>query len=182
MKILAIGASNSANSINRALATYAASLVADAEVEVLDINDYEMPIFSPEREDMLGHPAEAMAFFDKIGSADALVISYAEHNGTYSAAWKNLFDWTSRIDGKVFQGKPAVYLSTSPGGRGGASVMKQALESAERFNAKVVASLSVPKFGENFDRNSGRLNNAELDEQLREAMRSLATLEEAVEA
>ncbi len=46
MKILAFAASSSSASINKKLATYAANLVAQAEVEVLDINNYEMPIFS----------------------------------------------------------------------------------------------------------------------------------------
>jgi chromate reductase, NAD(P)H dehydrogenase (quinone) len=40
MKILAIGTSNSRDSINRELAAYAASLVEKAQIEVLDINDY----------------------------------------------------------------------------------------------------------------------------------------------
>ncbi len=115
MKILAFGASNNRNFINRILATYAANLIEGAIVEAIDIHDYEMPIFSDEREELLGHPEAARAFFAKIDEADALVISFAEHNGSYTAAYKNLFDWASRIDSKVFQGKPAVYLATSPG-------------------------------------------------------------------
>ena len=115
MKILAFGASNNRNFINRILATYAANLIEGAIVEAIDIHDYEMPIFSDEREELLGYPEAARAFFAKIDEADALVISFAEHNGSYTAAYKNLFDWASRIDSKVFQGKPAVYLATSPG-------------------------------------------------------------------
>ena len=87
----------------------------NADVETLDIHDYEMPIFSAEREQQLGQPDLAKKFFAKIGAADALVVSFAEHNGTYSAAYKNLFDWTSRIDQKLFQNKPTLLLATSPG-------------------------------------------------------------------
>jgi len=54
MKIIAFGASSSRQSINKQLATYAASLVAAAEVEVLDLNDFEMPIFSQDKETELG--------------------------------------------------------------------------------------------------------------------------------
>jgi NAD(P)H-dependent FMN reductase len=50
MKVLAFAASNNKQSINRTLAAYAAGLMDNADVEVLDINDYEMPIFSDERE------------------------------------------------------------------------------------------------------------------------------------
>jgi chromate reductase len=78
------------------LATYAASLVADATVEIIDINDYEMPLFSQDKEEVLGQPDAAKAFYAKLGQADAIIISFAEHNGSYTAAYKNLFDWTSR--------------------------------------------------------------------------------------
>ena len=46
MKIIAFGASSSFNSINKALATYTANLVEGAEVEVLDLNDFSVPLFS----------------------------------------------------------------------------------------------------------------------------------------
>ncbi len=177
MKVLAIGTSNSKQSINRALAVYAASLVKDAEVEVLDINDFEMPLFSPEREQKFGQPLQARRFFEKVGDADVLVLAFAEHNGTYTAAWKNLFDWTSRIDTRVFQGKPAVYLSTSPGARGAASVLAAAVESAPIFDAELVGSLSLPRFHENFDSKKGRLTNSGLDRELR---RTMANLQQAV--
>ncbi len=65
MKILALAASSSSTSINKQLATYAAGLVAGAEVEVLDINDYEMPIFSEDKEKELGQPEQAKRFFQK---------------------------------------------------------------------------------------------------------------------
>ncbi|WP_275041411.1 NAD(P)H-dependent oxidoreductase [Pseudoalteromonas piscicida] len=40
-------------------------------------------------------------FYQAIGDADVIVVSFAEHNGTYSATYKNEFDWRSRIDKKV---------------------------------------------------------------------------------
>ena len=173
MKILAIGTSSSKQSINRALATYAAGLVADAKVETVDINDYEMPLFSSDRETTLGSPPEARDFYRIIGEADALVLAFAEHNGTYTAAWKNLFDWTSRIDQKVFQDKPAVYLSTSPGARGAASVLAEAVNSAPFFGAEVVASQSLPRFNQVFDMEAGELKPGQARETLEQAMTAL---------
>lgn len=154
MKILAFGASNSAQSINQKLARYAATLVTDAEVEMLDLNDYEMPIFSIEREAALGQHELAIQFRQKIADADALVISFAEHNGSYSVAFKNVFDWASRIDRDIYGGKPAVFLSTSPGSRGGAGVLATAVNAAPHFGAEIVASLSVPSFQSSFDQES----------------------------
>lgn len=166
MKIIAFAASSSRTSINKQLATYAARLVVGADVEVLDLNNYELPLFSIDKEQQLGQPQLAKDFLAKIASADGLIISFAEHNSTYSAAYKNLFDWCSRIEKKVFCNKPAVFLATSPGGRGGATVLAEALASAERFGAQVLANLSVPNFAANFDIENGVLKNAELNSQL----------------
>ncbi|MDG1312546.1 MAG: NAD(P)H-dependent oxidoreductase [Porticoccaceae bacterium] len=114
MKILAFAASNSSVSINKKQVTYAVGLLNGVESEVLDLNDYEMPLFSQDREHHLGSPRQAVDFMAKIATADALITSFAEHNRSYSAAYKNLFDWCSRIQQNVFQDKPIVYISTSP--------------------------------------------------------------------
>ncbi|GIU33585.1 NAD(P)H-dependent oxidoreductase [Shewanella schlegeliana] len=170
MKLLAFAASSSSKSINKQLASYAASLVDGADVEILDINDYEMPIFSQDREEELGHPELAQKFFAKIGEADAIIISFAEHNGSYTAAYKNLFDWTSRIDMKVFQNKPMLLLATSPGPGGAASVLAAAAGSAPYFAAEVKATLSVPSFFDNFDMEKQVLRNSELEDKLKSAL------------
>lgn len=173
MKILAIGASNSPNSINRILATYAAQQITGAEVEVLDLNDYELPIFSMEREQRFGQPLQARNFYRKVGDADALVIAFAEHNGTYTAAWKNLFDWVSRIDSRVFQDKPAVFMATSPGGGGARSVLESAVQSATYFGVDLVGQLSVPSFHDNFDLQKARPRNEVLNKQIQQLMSEL---------
>ena len=173
MKLLAFAASSSRNSINRQLVTYAASLIEGAEVEVLDLNDYEMPLFSVDREAELGHPEQARAFLAKLAASDAVMISFAEHNGSYTAAWKNLFDWSSRVNGKVFQNKPLVLLSTSPGARGGASVLATATSAAPFYGGEVKANLSIPSFHQNFDVERGTLMNYELKQKLIEAVSQL---------
>ena len=127
MKIVAFGASTSSKSINKQLAQYAGELATEIktgiDLEVLDLNDYEIPLFSQDKEAELGQPEAARAFFDKLGASDAIIISFAEHNGSYSAAYKNLFDWTSRINQKLFQNKPMILLSTSPGPGGAANAV-----------------------------------------------------------
>ncbi|MDM3872165.1 NAD(P)H-dependent oxidoreductase [Porticoccus sp. W117] len=173
MKVLAFSSSNSKHSINRVLATYAANLIEGATVEVLDIHDYELPLFSPEREAELGHPQLARDFLDKIAEADALVISHAEHNGSYTAAFKNLFDWASRGDRKVFQDKPTLLLATSPGPGGAKNVLAHAETSAPHFRAEVVAAISVPKFQDNFDVANNTLTNSDIHAQLLAAIEML---------
>ncbi|MES9990330.1 MAG: NAD(P)H-dependent oxidoreductase [Candidatus Thiodiazotropha sp.] len=173
MKLLAFAASSSKRSINKHLVTYAASLLDGAETEVLDLNDYELPLFSVDREEQLGQPQPAKDFLAKIEACDALIISFAEHNGSYTAAYKNLFDWCSRINKKVYHEKPVVLLSASPGAGGGASVLSLAIASAPFFGASVKASLSIPNFHQNFDLQSGVLTNQDLNAKLVEAVACL---------
>lgn len=177
MKILAFAASSSSKSINKQLATYAASLVKHkdgVEVETLDINDYEMPLFSQDKEEVLGQPQQAKDFFAKLGQADAIIISFAEHNGSYTAAYKNLFDWTSRINQKLFQNKPMVLLATSPGPGGAASVLAAATGSAPYFDGDVKGSVSIPSFFDNFDSEKQVLTNPELVDKLQSALALLS--------
>ncbi len=179
MNLLAYGASNSRLSINKALVTYAAQLLQvqseNIEVEILDLNDFEMPIYSHEREQDHGIPDLAQQFYKKIGAADALMVSFAEHNGHYSAAYKNLFDWASRINVKVYQNKPAVIMSTSPGRGGANSVLTAAKASTPFFGMDIKADLSVPSFNDQFTLEDGQIVNAEnaIREQLLQAVQSL---------
>ena len=181
MKILAFAASNSSASINRRLVEHAAEIVLaeirpDAEVEFIDLNDFEMPLYSADREKAGGVPELAHRFRDKIGAADALLISFAEHNGSYTVAFKNVYDWASRIDMKVYQGKPMVVLSTSPGKGGGGNVLKTVLSAAPFFGGEVIGSLSVPQFGQSFDAAAGKLRDPALAASLREALAPFANV------
>ena len=145
-RILAFAASNSSKSINRQLVEYAASLIENAEIEKLDIHDYEMPLYRADREEADGIPQLAHDFLAQIAAVDGLLISISEHNGAYSAAFKNLFDWCSRIGRDVWQNKPMVLLSTSPGPGGAARALGIAESAAPHFGGDVKATMSVPKF------------------------------------
>ena len=170
-KIIAFGASTSKQSINKKLATYATSLFKNSEVEILDLNDYEMPVYSVDKE-ANGFPKEAQAFLDKIAEADLLVVSMAEHNGNYTAAFKNTLDWTSRINGKVFQGKKMLLMATSPGARGGKSVLDRSKDRFPRHDANVLNTFSLPSFNENFDEEKG-ITNDDMRNELLEIIQSI---------
>ncbi|TWX69734.1 NAD(P)H-dependent oxidoreductase [Colwellia demingiae] len=174
MKLLAFAASSNSKSINKQLATYAASLVPGATVEILDLNDYEIPLFSQDKEELLGQPEAAKSFFAKLGQADAIIISFAEHNGSYTAAYKNLFDWTSRIEQKLFQNKPMVLLATSPGPGGANTVLTAATGSAPYFAGDVKASVSIPSFFDNFDSEKQEISNPAILDELKSALAQLS--------
>jgi len=174
MKVIAFGASTSSTSINKALATYTANLIDGAEVQVLDINNYNVPMFSEDLEKEIGQAEGALGFLRDLAQADAFVISFAEHNGHYPAAYKNLFDWATRIDREVFKNKPAVYLATSPGPGGASSVLAAASGSAGYFGGNVKATVSVPNFYDNFDMEGGVVTDESIAAQLKEAVAKLA--------
>jgi len=173
MNIIAFAATNHRKSINKELVEYAASLIKHGEVEILDLNDYELPLYGQDKEGEIGHPQLAKDFLAKIGGSDGIIISFAEHNGSYTVAYKNIFDWCSRIEPKVFQNKNMVLLATSPGSRGGSSVLAAAVQSAPFFNGVVKASLSIPSFYDNFDSDKQVLKHEELNEQFVDAISHL---------
>ncbi len=164
-KLIAFGASNSKNSINKQLASYVANTLENVEIEILDLNDYEMPIYGIDKEKESGVPELAQAFKAKLDTADAFIISFAEHNGAYTAAYKNIYHWVSRITKDVWNNNPMLLLSTSPGGRGGKGVMDIAFGAISFSNNNVVGKFSLPKFGENFDPENG-IKDADLRSEL----------------
>lgn len=172
MNVIAFGASSSSTSINKQLAGFAANQMSSDTFELLDLNDYELPLFSTDLEAEIGHPEAVHAFIEKLQSADVLVISMAEHNGSYSAAFKNLFDWCSRVKSDMFDGADMVLLATSPGGRGGLGVLEAALDRFPRHGANIVGSFSLPSFYDNFDSEKG-ITDPELHTALSEVLSKL---------
>lgn len=159
-KIIALGASSSKNSINKTLAIHAASKISNATVAAIDLNDYVLPLYSVDAENEFGIPKEAHQVDEKIVCADGLVISLAEHNGSYTSVFKNLLDWLSRIDIKVWKDLPMLLMATSPGGQGGASVLTTAKTGFPYMGGNVVADFSLPSFYDHFS-NTG-ITNKEL--------------------
>jgi len=157
MNILAFAGSTSSTSINRELVKFVLKDFQDQKVNFIDLNDFSMPVFSVDLEKK-GFPDEAHRFLKAIEECDAIICSLAEHNRSYSAAFKNVFDWASRINVKVFQNKPMLLMSTSPGGYGGGNVMNTAKTFFPQFAADVKDTFSLPKFYENFDMESGVIN------------------------
>jgi NAD(P)H-dependent FMN reductase len=150
-RVLAFGASTSRTSINKQFATYVAGRLTEFETTIIDLNDYPMPLFSVDVEKSQGAPEAAFLLKALIMEHDGLIISFAEHNGAYTAAFKNTLDWLSRLDGKAWAGKPALLLSTSPGSRGGANVLEIARNRFPFNGGEVIATFSLPQFRINLD-------------------------------
>lgn len=170
-RIIALGGSNSKKSINKSLATYAAKQIENAEVVVVNLNDLELPLYGIDKETKSGFPDDVKRLNDLLDSANGLVISLAEHNGSYSTAFKNTFDWLSRLDKKVWKDKPMLLMACSPGGRGGSSVLQAAKSSFPHLGGNIVADFSLPSFYDNFSENG--LTNEELNTELNQKIKML---------
>ena len=154
-KIDAFGASSSKNSINKEFSYFAAKQIDNAVINLLDLNDFEMPIFSIDSEKEHGIPKLAYEFKLNLKKADGIIISFAEHNGAYTAAFKNIFDWISRVEKIVWYNKPMFLLATSDGSRGGLSVLEISHNRISRGTPNIIPKFSLPNFYENFNTKTG---------------------------
>lgn len=181
MKILIFAASNSTDSINKKFVTSVSKYYKELEdqKEIIDLNDYDMPIFSKQYEEQNGIPQQALDFAQKIDWADLLLISFAENNGNYNACYKNIIDWVSRIPNrKSYQDKAVFLLATSPGARGGQSVLQIATDRMPFDGAVVLETFSLPSFFTNFEDGKGVTNNllrSQLEAKVRKTKREMAT-------
>jgi len=164
-QILVFSGSNNSASINKALATYASSLLTDVDINILDLNHFELPIYGVDYEKEHGIPDNAHQFLNAIKSCDGIILSLAEHNGVYTTVFKNLFDWMSRIDNKLWSEKPMLLMATSSGARGGISVLETAKSRFPYMGGHIVADFSLPSFNDNFS--EGKLINDNLNKTLK---------------
>jgi NAD(P)H-dependent FMN reductase len=116
----------------------------------MDMSQVKLPFFNIDDQNATGFPAQVNEILEKIKQADAILISLAEHNGSYTAIFKSMIDWLSRVEMKFWSNKPMLLLATSPGGNGGATVLKTAKHAFPYLGANVVADFSLPKFYDNF--------------------------------
>ncbi len=156
--ILAFTGSNSPTSINHQLLLNVTSRITEHKVELLELREMNIPIYSIVREKE-GIPQDIKLLYEKILSADALIIAVNEYNSNVSGFFKNVVDWLSRIERKFLQEKKILLMSASPGQRGGASALEYVKNQFPRFGGEIVNSFSLPKFYENFDSEKGSITN-----------------------
>lgn len=149
-KVVTIAGSNSQKSINKLLIEYAASLLKEVEIITIDLNDYVLPIYGEDFEAENGIPTAVKRLDEIIASADGFIISLAEHNGSYTAVFKNSIDWLSRINMQIWRERPMLLFATSPGGRGGATVLQSASAYFPFLGGKIIETFSLPSFYDNF--------------------------------
>ena len=126
-RILAFGGSLRRQSWNQKLANIAAegARSTGAEVTVICLRDYPLPLFDEDLEAEHGLPENAKKLKALFRDHHGLIIASPEYNSSISAALKNAIDWISRSESKdepalsALTGKTAVICATSPGALGG---------------------------------------------------------------
>jgi len=125
-KILAFAGSARADSFNKKLVKIASegAMEAGADVTVIDLHDFPMPLYDGDLEQKEGLPLNARKLKDLMKSHQGFLISSPEYNSSIAPLFKNTIDWTSRKSADetplaAFQGKIAGIMSASPGGLGG---------------------------------------------------------------
>lgn len=158
MKILAFAGSNSPTSINHQLILNVTGRITEHDVEVLELRELEIPIYSIVKEKE-GIPQDVKFLYEKIQDHSALIISVNEYNAGISGFFKNVVDWLSRVDRNFLLKKKILLMSTSPGKRGGASALDYSKAQFPRFGGEVFESFSLPEFYQNFDSQNGAISN-----------------------
>ncbi|MDE1872382.1 MAG: NAD(P)H-dependent oxidoreductase [Thaumarchaeota archaeon] len=125
-KILAFAGSTRTDSFNKKLVRIAATgaTEAGADVTIIDLRDFPMPLYDGDLEQKEGLPPNARKLKDIMLTHQGFLISSPEYNSSVSAVLKNTIDWASRqSEGETslacFKGRVAGIMSASPGGLGG---------------------------------------------------------------
>ena len=126
-KILAFAGSSRKDSLNKKLLKVVAAGAEDAgaELTLVDLTKFEMPLFNQDLEAELGMPVKAAKFKRLMIEHDGFLIASPEYNSAFSPLLKNTLDWASRVESDdepslvAFKGKSAGIVATSPGGLGG---------------------------------------------------------------
>jgi NAD(P)H-dependent FMN reductase len=123
---LAIAGSLREKSLNRKILKVAAegAAKAGAEVILIDLNDFPMPLYNEDSFETNGFDERALEFQRIVRAADGFLVASPEYNGSITAALKNAIDWASRPSGEfprheIFQRKFAAIMTASPGSFGG---------------------------------------------------------------
>ncbi|RYF27668.1 MAG: NADPH-dependent oxidoreductase [Comamonadaceae bacterium] len=127
--LLVFAGSTRAQSFNRRLARATADIAraAGAQVTLLELSDFDIPMYNADLE-AAGTPPDVIRLKKVLDAHPAWIICSPEYNGSYTALLKNTIDWASSpvaghpvwSDGsRPFAGKVVGMLSASNGGLGG---------------------------------------------------------------
>ena len=158
-RILAFAGSTRRESFNKKLVSIAANGARDAgaEVTLIDLKDFPLPLFDQDLEAEQGMPENGKKLKQLFIDHHGLLIAAPEYNSSVTAVLKNAIDWVSRpAPGEpelvAFRGKVATLMSASPGGLGGLRGLVHVRSILGNIGVIVLPDqLAVPKAYEAFE-------------------------------
>lgn len=181
-KILAFAGSLRKESFNKKLIKIAAegARQAGAQVTLIDLKDYPLPIYDQEIEDSQGLPENALKLKKLFEEHDGFLLSCPEYNSSISAVFKNTIDWVSRkakpdeIYLCAFIDKVVTLMSASPGQLGGLRGLVHVRSMFSNIYSIVLPKqISIAKANEAFD-TSGKLKDAKQQQDVTQLGANLA--------
>lgn len=161
-KILAFAASARSESFNRKFLAVAveAATAAGAEVTLLDLNEFEMPLYHGDLEAAHGLPPNAVRLTKLILEHRGLLIASPEYNSMITPLLKNTIDWCTRDEVDPFDGRVVAVISASPGPYGGVLSLRMAQLLLLGLGCHVISGkCSLPRADKAFDP-QGKLTDA----------------------
>ena len=144
-RILALAGSARAASYNVRLLRLAAesARAAGAEVTLVEMREYPLPIMDEDYESAEGIPENARKLKALMKSHHGFLIACPEYNSSITPMLKNVIDWASRReDGEkpleCFTGKTVGLISASPGALGGLRGLVHVRSILGNINALVI--------------------------------------------
>jgi NAD(P)H-dependent FMN reductase len=121
-----------------------------ATVEILDLQQYQFPVFDERLKFQKNPLPQAIDFAEKIKSADGVLIVTPEYNGGYPASLKNAIDLLI----EEWRKKPVAISTVSSGGFAGMQVITSIQFSLWKLQALTVpAMFPVAKIESSYDEN-----------------------------
>ena len=180
-RILALAGSARSDSYNKQLVRIAAKAAsaAGAEVTLVDLRDYPLPLFDEDLEKEQGLPENAAQLKLMFIEHQGLLLSCPEYNSSITPLLKNTIDWVSRrAEGEApltaYRGKVAALMAASPGALGGLRGLVHVRSILSNIGVIVLPDqVAVPRAFEAFD-DEGNLKDEKQLEKVASISRSLA--------
>ncbi|MBL9083245.1 MAG: NAD(P)H-dependent oxidoreductase [Planctomycetales bacterium] len=181
-KILAFAGSLRKDSFNKKLVRIAVegARAAGAEVTLIELNDFPLPIFDQDLEATSGMPEAGRKLKQLFLEHDGLLIASPEYNSSITPLLKNTIDWVSRVTEpgepglKALAGKTAAIIAASPGALGGLRGLVTLRSILGNIQITVLPDqIAVPQAGDAFN-DDGSLKDPKKQEGVRAIGRKLA--------
>ena len=180
LTVLVFAGSTRVASLNRRLASVVAAATQEhgAEVSLLELGDYPLPLYDGDYETNHGSPRHVAVLRNLLKRHDVWLIASPDYNSSIAPILKNLIDWVSRpCDGEdyvaCFKGRKVGLMSSSPGSSGGARGLPHLRHVLTHLGANVTTEQFTLPRGASAFADSGHFAEPARIEQLQRFLRNV---------